>query len=342
MSSNSSSSIISSSTVSQSSNSTKSFQEEQLDKLKEVLQEFPLPLCVECCQPDNLINSVIGYVQPDFSVVAYLYTDGITHREVYPNCMAFVTACYLLWEQDPEYFHMTTAQDILRSLSVGSGSWADTSLWYMYQRFPGNMEDAGYREDQMTCRRRLGNLIPKAQFLIRGRRVRLESNHLFSYGEKRRLTCAMAVKETTGRDVSEDEALTMMFLLDGKEEEEPDETIIGYGLSLDEILKTFSLFKLRYLGHDMKEYDYGITMEVQQYLALIKHQPSKEDRIPFVVRLMDFLYEDGIDFVKKHPVFYTAVVSKCQEFIQVCANENPECSSSCQQLLDKLLPGSSN
>jgi hypothetical protein len=152
----------------------------------------------------------------------------------------------------------------------------------------------------------------------------------------------MAIKETTGRVVSEEEALTMMFLLDGREEEKLDETVIGYGLSLDEILKTFSLFKLRYLGQVIAEYEYGIMMEVQQYLALIKHQTCKEDKIPFVIRFMDFLYEDGIDFVKKHPTFYKAVISKCQEFIQVCASDNPECSSSCQQLLDKLLPGSSN
>ena len=338
----SASSCIISSGAEQSSVSAKSFQKEQLDKLEEVLQEFSLPLSVALYRPDNNEYCITATIESDVSVTAEIYMDGIKRIEVYPNCMTFVKECYCLWEQDPEYFDKTTAEDILRSLVIEIGDWSNTTLWHIYRRYPGFMTDVGFTDEQLTCRRLLGNLRPGIQFLIRARRVTLDSNHLLSYGEKRRLTCAMAVKETTGRDVSEDEALHMMFLLDGKEEETVDETVIGYGLSLDEILKTFSLFKLRYLGHDMKEYDYGITLEVQQYLALIKHQTGKEDKIPFVVRLMDFLYEDGIDFVKKHPTFYTVVISKCQEFIQVCANKNPECSSSCQQLLDKLLPGSSN
>jgi hypothetical protein len=305
---------------------------EQLDTLKGILQEFSLPLSVVLYRPDDMDYSITATIESDVSVTAEIVTDGIKRIEVYPNCMTFVKECYCLWEQDPEYFDRTTAEDILRSLVIEIGDWSNMTLWHIYRRFPGHMTDVGFTQEQLTCRRLLGNLKPGVQFLIRARRVTLDSNHLLSYGKNNRLTCAMAVKLTTGRDVSEEDALPMMFLLDGREEEELDETIIGYGLSLDEILKTFSLFKLRYLGRIIAEYDYGIMMEVQQYLALIKHQTCKEDKIPLVIQFMDFLYEDGIDFVKKHPTFYKAVISKCQEFIQV----SPECSSSCQRLLDSV------
>jgi hypothetical protein len=328
----SASSCIISSGAEQSSVSAKSFQKEQLDKLEEVLQEFSLPLSVALYRPDNNEYCITATIESDVSVSAEIYTDGIKRIEVYPNCMTFVKECYCLWEQDPEYFDRTTAEDILRSLVIEIGDWSNMTLWYIHRRFPGLTADAGFTQEQLTCRRLLGNLRPGIQFLIRARRVTLDSNHLFSYGKNNRLTCVMAIKETTGRVVSEEEALTMMFLLDGREEEKLDETVIGYGLSLDEILKTFSLFKLRYVGQVIAEYEYGIMMEVRQYLALIKHQTCKEDKIPFVIRFMDFLYEDGIDFVKKHPTFYKAVISKCQEFIQV----SPECSSSCQRLLDSV------
>lgn len=330
-------SSVSSSVISSSAGVPTPAYKEQLDTLEGILQEFSLPLSVVLYRPDNTDYSITATIESDVSVTAEIYTDGIKRIEVYPNCMTFVKECYCLWEQDPEYFDRTTAEDILRSLVIEIGDWSNMTLWHIYRRYPGFMTDVGFTDEQLTCRRLLGNLRPGIQFLIRARRVTLDSNHLLSYGKNNCLTCAMAVKLTTGRDVSEEEALPMMFLLDGREEETLDETMIGYGLSLDEILKTFSLFKLRYIGQVIAEYDYGITLEVQQYLALIKHQTGKEDKIPFVVRLMDFLYEDGIDFVKKHPTFYTAVISKCQEFIQVCAIDNPECCSSCQRLLDKLL-----
>ena len=341
---------------------TQSFIKEQLDTLKGILQEFTLPLPVVLYRPDDTDYSITAIIQPDYSVTAEIVTDGTSHIETYPNCLTFVKEVYCLWEQDPEYrlrqymsqslvlesvalqqyFHCLTAEDILRSITIANGEFANMTLWYIYRRFPGFMTDAGFTQEQITCRRLLGNLMPGVQFLIRARRITLNSNHLFSYRETHCLTCAMAVKETTGRVVTENEALTMMYLLDGREEEELDETIIGYGLSLNEILKTFSLFKLRYLGKVMAKYDYGIMMEIQQYLALINDESTKKGKIPFVIRCMNLLYKDGIDFVKKHPDFNKALVSKCQEFIQDCANEHPECCSSCQRLLDKLLPDSNN
>jgi len=342
MNSSVSSSVICSAVVPKPAYGTQSFVKEQLDTLKRILHEFSLPLPVVLYRPDNTEYSITATIQPDYSVTAEIVTDGTSQIETYPNCMTFVKEVYCLWEQDPEYFFMITAEDILRSITIANGEFANMTLWYIYRRFPGFMTDAGFTQEQITCRRLLGNLMPGVQFLIRARRITLKSNHLFSYRDAHSLTCAMAVKETTGRIVTEDEALTMIILLDGREEEALDETIVGYGLSLDEILKTFSLFKLRFLGKVMIKYDYGIMMEIQQYLALITHQTGKEDKIPFVIRFMDFLYEDGIEFVKKHPAFYKVVMSKCQEFIQDCANEHPECCSSCQRLLDKLLPDSTN
>ena len=315
---------------------TKSFVTEQLDTLNGILQEFSLPLSVALYCPDNSELCFTATIESDVSVSAELYTDGIKRIEVYPNCMTFVKECYCLWEQDPEYFHMTTAEDILRSLVIEIGNWSNMTLWHIYRRFPGFMENVGFTDEQLTCRRLLGNLMPGTQFLIRARRVTLDSNHLFSYRKNNRLTCAMAVKLTTGRDVSEEDALPMMYLLDGRDEEELDETVIGYGLSLDEILKTFSLFKLRYLGQVISEYDNGITIEVQQYLDMIKQQSDRKSKVPFVIRIMDFLYKNGIDFIKKNPDFNEAVINKCKEFIGNCGSEYPECSSSCQRLLDKI------
>ena len=321
---------------------TQPFIKEQLDTLKGVLHEFSLPLPVVLYRPDDTEYSITATIQPDYSVTAEIVTDGISRIETYPNCMIFVKEVYCLWEQDPEYFHCLTAEDILRSITLANGEFANMTLWYIYRRFPGFMTDAGFTQEQLTCRRLLGNLMPGTQFLIRARRVTLNSNCLFSYRKVHGLTCSMAVKETTGRDVTEAEALTMMYFLDNQEDEAVDEIIVGYGLSLDEILKTFSLFKLRYLGRIMVEYDFGIVTEVQRYLTLIHEHPDKGGKIPFVIQCMDFLYENGIDFIEKNLDFRKTVLNKCEEFIGICANEYPECCSSCQRLLDKLLPGSSD
>ena len=307
-------------------------QQEQLDKLEEVLQEFPLPLCVECCQHGKIENSIIGYIQPNFSVVAEICTDGEIYKEVYPNCMAFVTECYALWEYEHPYLNMTSAQGILRSLFVGKGSWKDTSLWYMYRRFPGNMEDAGYTARQMAGRRRLANLIPGNQFRIRGKRIVLASNHLFQFHRKVKMSCAMAVKETIGREVSEEEAEKMIFLTGD------DKTVIGYDLSLDEILSTFTLFKLRHLGHTMEEYDSDLTKEIHQLTLRIGDKTDKISKITLCSVMMDFLHDNALDFIKRQPEFYIVIVSKCHEIMEERGEEYLECQSCCQRLLNKILP----
>jgi len=338
----SASSCIVSSGAEESLSSAKSFQKEQLDKLEEVLLEFPLPLCVECCQHDKIENSIIGYIQPDFSVIAEICTDGEMRKEVYPNCMAFVAECFSLWEYEQPYLDMTSAQGILRALFVGRGAWKDMSLWHMYRRFPGNMEDAGYTKEQMTCRRLLGNIKPGLPFGVRGKRITLESNHLFSYRKFTQLTCAKAVEVATRRVVSEEEALTMIFLSDNDDGRKRTtyarkcRIIVGYDKSLEEILYTFPLFKMQFLGQTIINYDEVLMNEINSMLAQILAEPTKDSKIWYANRMIDFFYDNCIDFIRKHPQFYEAVVAKCHELLKECSGDVKMCAS-CQRLLDVLL-----
>jgi hypothetical protein len=229
-------------------------------------------------------------------------------------------------------------KDALCEITIAEGDWADTTLWYMWRKLPGYMDQAGIaylpEQEEAIAYFRDTFLRTGLPCIVSGfpeDPIVYDNNLLFRVGERDCLTPQDAVYYVTARTISFEESLAVILVhCPGK---------LGHGISLQEIFETYSVSQQSAVGRLTSEESEEkrksrVTDEIYCYLDRIRHEQGQAERVDVATSLMKALLEkEVVWFIRNYATFRQAVLDKCEELIRDYGAAFPALVAACEEVL---------